>query len=75
MRAGKNKDRACFGKSAWCLMREANMDLPRIQNTQQEQNQSHNALGVPPLHHVTLSNWGGAVQANDAQKTRVAFAI
>lgn len=52
-----------------------NRDLPGIQNTHQEQDQSHNALGIPPLHHVTLAGWGGAVQPNNAQKTRVALAV
>lgn len=56
-------------------VRNKNSDLPGIQNTHQEQDQSHNALGVPPLNHITLASWGGTVQANNAQKTWVAFTV
>lgn len=46
-------------------------NLPRVENTQQKQNQSYNSLCIPPLHHLTLGWDGGAVVTNDAQQTWV----
>lgn len=46
-----------------------------VQHTHQEQNQSHNALGIPPLNNTVLTGGAGAVESNDAQQAGVAFSV
>lgn len=49
--------------------------LPGVQHTQQEQDQAHNSLGIPPLYNTVLTSRGGAVEANNAKQARVASAV
>lgn len=49
--------------------------LPGVQHTQQEQDQAHNTLGIPPLNNTVLTSRGGAVEANNAKQARVASAV
>ncbi len=49
--------------------------LPGVQHTQQEQDQAHNSLGIPPLYNMVLTSRGSAVEANNAKQARVAFAV
>ncbi len=37
--------------------------LPGVQHTQQEQDQAHNSLGIPPLYNMVLTSRGSAVEA------------
>ena len=40
---------------------------PGVQDTHQEEDQSHNALRIPPLDHwMVLASRGGTVEADDA---------
>lgn len=51
------------------------MFLPGVQHTHQEQDQTHNALGIPPLNNTVLTGRAGAVKANNAKQARVAAAV
>lgn len=61
-------------KSTVCLSERETL-LPGVQHTHQEQDQSHNTLGIPPLNNTVLTGGGGAVQADDAEQAWVTFTI
>lgn len=48
---------------------------PGVQDTHEEQDQSHNSLGIPPLNNLVLASWTGAVQPDDTQKARVTLPV
>lgn len=48
---------------------------PGVEDTHEEQDQSHNPLRVPPLHHMVLTSRGRAVQSDHFQETRVTFPV
>lgn len=51
------------------------MSLPGVEDTHEEEEETHDALGVPPLDRVVRPGRGGAVQTNDAQEARVALPV
>lgn len=57
------------------LQLRGDTDVPGIEDTQEEEDESHDALGVPPLDGAALLGTAGAVQPNDAQQAGVALAL
>lgn len=49
--------------------------VPGVEDTQEEEDESHDALSVPPLDHAVLLGSTGAVQPNDAQEAGVTPAL
>lgn len=49
--------------------------VPGVEDTQEEEDESHNALGVPPLDWAVLLGSAGAVQPDDAQQAGVALTL
>lgn len=48
---------------------------PGIKDTHEEEDQSHNPLRIPPLHHMLLTSRGRAVQPDHFQETRVTLPV
>lgn len=48
---------------------------PGVEDTHEEEEKPHNALGVPPLHRMVLPSRGSAVHTDDAQETGVALPV
>lgn len=49
--------------------------LPGVEDTQKEEDESHDALSVPPLDSAVLLGRASAVQPDDAQEAGVAPAL